>query len=66
MSESDRSVRPRRRRIARGVWLLGVVTVALCAYLLGRSGWPERPNASTAMSVEPAADPRLRRLSQTR
>ena len=57
MSESDRSVRPRRRGIAHGVWLLVVVTVALWAYLLGRSGWPEWSNASTTMSVEPAADP---------
>ena len=56
-SESDRSDGPQRHRIASGVWLLVVATVALAAYMLGRSGWPEWPNTSTAVSAEPAAEP---------
>ena len=57
MSESDRSDRPERRRIASGVWLLVMAAVALGAYTLGRSGWPEWPDTSNTVLVEPAAEP---------
>ena len=63
MTESDRSDRPERRRIASGVWLLVVAAVALWAYTLGRSGWPEWSNTSTAAWVEPTAEPSVEEIT---
>ena len=57
MSELGRSNMPQRRRIASGVWLLVVIAVALWAYMLGRSGWPEWSDTPTAVWVEPTAAP---------
>ncbi len=64
MSESNLSDRPERHRIASGVWLLVVAVVALGAYMLGRSGWPEWSNASTAVSVEPTAESPVEEIAQ--